>query len=181
MISLRVLRLSGVLVWLVVLWVLLWNDATVANVISGILVGVAVLTFAQRPSYRRSDDDDRPRVNAGWLGFFVVYVLYQLVRSNLLLAWEIVTPRNSINTGVIAVPLRTDSDLAVVTIASVITLTPGTMTIDVLGSPPVIYVHVLHLDDIDGVRDGLLHLEKLAVRAFGSPSARLQLTEASPA
>ena len=60
-------------------------------------------------------------------------------------------------------------------VANVITLTPGTITIESLGSPPVLYVNVMHLHDVERVRRDLLHIEELSVRAFGSKAAREQL------
>ena len=158
-----------------VLWALLWGEISVGNLIAGLLVGVAVLVFAGLPSVTRRDGDDAPRLSLGATAYFAAYVLYKLVEANLVLAWEIVTPRNRINTGVVAVPLRTESNMAMMVVANVITLTPGTITIEAKGSPAVLYVQVLHLHDIERVRVDLLHIEELSVRAFGSPSARAQL------
>ena len=61
----------------------------------------------------------------------------------------------------------------------VITLTPGSITIESLGSPTVLYVNVMHLHDVEDVRAELLRIEELAVRAFGSAIARAQLMEAT--
>ena len=108
--------------------------------------------------------------------WFGVYVMFKLVQSNLVLAWEIITPwRDRTHTGIVAVRLRTSSDLAMTVVANVITLTPGTITIEAKGTPPVLYVHVLHLDDIERVKAELLHLEELSVKAFDSRAARAQL------
>ena len=82
---------------------------------------------------------------------------------------------DSIRTGVIAVPLRTESEFALMVVANVITITPGTITIEAKGSPAVLYVNVLHLHDIDKIRRNLLRIEELSVRAFGSREARRQL------
>lgn len=172
-------RVSGILVWLLILWLLLWDDLSTANVLSGLLVGAAVLAFAQLPRITRGDPEHVARIDPLRTLGFAGYVLYKLVESNLLLAWEIVTPRNSINTGVIAVPLRTRSDTAMMVVANVITLTPGTMTLEVTGSPPTLWVHVLHLDDIERVRNDLLRIEELSVRAFGSRAARSELADRS--
>jgi multicomponent Na+:H+ antiporter subunit E len=65
-------------------------------------------------------------------------------------------------------------------VANVITLTPGTVTIEVEDSPPVLYVHVLHLHDLEAVRRDLLRIEEFSVRAFGSPAARAQLARNTP-
>ena len=167
-------RLSLSIVWLVALWILLWRTLSFANVVSGLVVALAVLTFARLPR-RAKRGDDAMRIRPLALVVFVIYVLIKLVEANLILAWEIVTPRNRIRNGVIAVPLRTSSPTAMMVVANVITLTPGTMTIEAEGDPPVLYVNVLHLHDVDDVRRDLLHLETLSVRAFGSTAARDQL------
>lgn len=171
------LRVSGMLVWLTVLWILLWDSLSFANVLSGLAVAIAVLSIARLPRLRTVDPDQRARVNPFAALWLVVFVLYKLVEANVILAWEIVTPRDRIHTGVIAVPLRTQSETAMMLVANVITLTPGTVTIEAIGSPPVLYVHVLHLSEIDEVQRDVLHLEALAVRAFGSRAMRRDLAE----
>lgn len=89
------LRISGVGVWLVVLWLLLWNDLSVGNVIAGALVALVVLTGARLPKVNcvGSADGERARVAPLSLLYFLGYVLVKLVQSNLVLAWEIITPR----------------------------------------------------------------------------------------
>ena len=172
----KAVRLSGAGLWLVTLWLLLWNDLSVGNVVAGCLVASLVLIAARLPRAAcAGGDEDRARIAPISLLYFLGYVLAKLVQSNLVLAWEIVTPRNRINTGIIAVPMRTDSELALLVVANVITLTPGTVTIEAVGSPPVVYVNVLHLHDIEEVRQELMRIEELSVRAFGSRTARAQL------
>ena len=130
-------RISGVGLWLVVLWLLLWNDLSVGNVIAGGLVAVVVLASAHLPRLNGDGQSDGQRVRLAPLAllYFLGYVIVKLVQSNLVLAWEIITPRNNINTGIVAVPLRTESELAMLVVANVVTLTPGTVTIEVTGSP----------------------------------------------
>jgi len=171
----RAVRISGVLVWLMMLWVALWHDITVANVVAGFAVGAVVLLIAGLPRVWDRDDEHRARINVFRTVHFVGFVLYKLVEANLYLAWEIVTPQNQINVGVVAVPLRTESTTAAMIVANVITLTPGTITIESLGSPPILYVNVMHLHDVEEVRRDLLHIEELSVRAFGSAASRAQL------
>lgn len=171
----RAVRISGILVWITILWVGLWHDISFANVVSGLAVGALVLLVAKQAPLVARDDRDRARFSL-WLTLkFAGFVLYKLVVANLYLAWEIVTKENDINVGVVAVPLRTQSSTAAMVVANVITLTPGTVTIESLGSPPVLYVNVMHLHDLDEVRRDLLHIEELSVRAFGSLAAREEL------
>ena len=65
-------------------------------------------------------------------------------------------------------------------IANVLALTPGTLPLEATTSPAVIYVHVLHLTDVETVRRDVQHLTALAVRAFGSQAAVDALTSAAP-
>ena len=174
----RALSVSGVLVWVAVLWVGLWHDISVANVVSGLAVGALVLAVAGQRRLLERDDEHRQRFSVFRTVHFVGFVIYKLVEANLFLAWEIMTPTNKIHVGVVAVPLRTESRMAAMVVANVITLTPGSITIESLGSPPVLYVNVMHLHDLDEVRRDLLYIEELSVRAFGSASARAQLAGA---
>lgn len=167
-------RVSWTLVFLTALWVGLWDDISIANVVTGVIVAVAVLVFARQPRLARRDHTG-VRVQPFAALYFVGYVFVNLVKSNLVLAWEIITPGSRINRGIVAVPLRTESRIAMLIVANVVTLTPGTLTVEAKGSPPVLYIHVLHLHDLDAVRRDLHRLEELSVRAFGTLAAREQL------
>lgn len=171
------MRASAAILWLIVLWILLWGDLSFANVASGFVVAVFVLAFARVPRLLRRDDAQTPRVRPLSLLYFVGFVFAELVKSNLILAWEIITPGTRISNGVVAVPLRTTQPITMMVVANVITLTPGTMTIEAKGDPAVLYVNVLFLHDVEEVRRDLLHLEELAVRAFGSREARQQFAD----
>ncbi len=168
-------RASGLLLGITTLWILLWGNLSVANALGGLAVAVVVLVVARLPRLSRRGGADTAKVAPLATLWFGAFVLFKLIEANLVLAWEIVTPRNRIRTGIVQVPLRTESDLATMVVANVITLTPGTITIEIEQSPPVLYVHVLHLHDLDAVRRDLLRIEELSVRAFGSPAARAQL------
>jgi multicomponent Na+:H+ antiporter subunit E len=164
------IRLPALVIWLVLLWMGLWGQFTWANLFGGIAVAVGVLLVAARATGTAGlhPSTVRPLGVLRFAGYFLV----QLVKANLILAWEIVTPHNRINTGIIGVPVRGLSDSLITLVANAVTLTPGTVTVEVRREPqPMVYVHVLHLHDIEAVRREVLHLEALAVKAFGSDEA----------
>jgi multicomponent Na+:H+ antiporter subunit E len=154
------------LAWLAVLWVALWGSATAANVIGGLVIAAGVL-MAGRERRRSGQLVFRPLRALVFAGYFVV----KLVQASAIVALEVVTPRNRIRTGIIAVPLLGSSDALVTIVADAISLTPGTLTVEVRADPPTLYVHVLHLHDVDKVRADVRRVETLAVRAFGTSSA----------
>lgn len=161
--------------WLTIVWVALWGDVTVANVASGIAVALT-LVFALPAS------GDRGRATSGGAQIrplralhFAGWFAWKLVEANVVVAWEVLTPRNKINEGVVAVPLHGCSDGLTMLVASCVSLTPGTLVLDVEVDPLVLYVHVLHLRTIEEVRDEVQTLEHLAIQAFGTAAARASL------
>ncbi|MFK8023436.1 MAG: Na+/H+ antiporter subunit E [Ilumatobacter sp.] len=177
------LRIPMLLLWLTTLWVLLWGDISWANVLGGLLVAVAVLLFAQSDAAGLRPTHFRP----WWAARYVTTVIWQLLTANIRLAVEILTPGDGTSTGVIAVPIRGGSDAVVNLLANSITLTPGTMTIDVkrhrfddelddrierdryeATAGATLYVHGMFMSDVEEVRHDVLRLEALALRAFGT-------------
>jgi multicomponent Na+:H+ antiporter subunit E len=151
------------LLWLTVVWVALWEDVSVANVAGGLVVaGALVLAFP--PPVRPDAVVVRPLATLRFLAHFT----WKLVEASAIVAWEVVTPRNRINEGIVAVPLHTSSDAVVTIVANAVSLTPGTLSVEAHRDPPALYVHVLHLRDIEAVRRDVQRLEALAVLAFGT-------------
>ncbi len=176
-------RLPTLIIWLTALWVALWDDLTLGNVVSGLLVAIVVVAVARPTGVTGLERTYfRPISALVFAGYFVV----QLVKASLVVAWEIVTPGLQINRAIIAVPMHTSSAGVVTAVANAVTLTPGTVTIEVVenevmldeGLPAgagtrvdrTLFIHVLHFIDVDSVRREVLRLERRAIKAFGSRS-----------
>lgn len=158
------------LVWLTTVWVALWSDISAANIISGLLVaGLIVFLF---DTWRSGHLIIRPLAAAK----FAAYFGYRLVVSSVVVARTVVTTRQRIRTGIIAVPLVGCSDAVATLIADAISLTPGTLTLEVRRDPLTLYVHALDTRDIDALRRDVRTLEILAVKAFGDSAALDGLT-----
>ena len=63
----------------------------------------------------------------------------------LLFIWELLV--SAVRVAIIAFPLSVKSDAEITLLANMITLTPGTLSVDVAEDRSVLYVHVLHLAD----------------------------------
>lgn len=150
-------------VWLAGLWVVLWRDPSVGNVAAGLVLGVLVSTGATGTTIPAIAHRVRPLA----LVRFAAYFSWKLLEANVVLAREVVTPTNVIRTGIIAVPLAGYGDFLVTVVANAISLTPGTLTLDVRKTPnPILYVHVLHLGDIDDARQEAIRMAEYASAAF---------------
>lgn len=160
------LKLPMFVLGLTVLWVALWDDISLANVVGGVLVGIFVIAVSHL------EPAERPGVHLHpWLTiWYVIRLGLKLVESNLKLAWEILTPGIGTHTGIIAVPMRCTSDGVVTTIANSITLTPGTLSVEVErdGDDVTLYVHGMYTRNLEQVRHEMFQLEALAIRAFGT-------------
>jgi multicomponent Na+:H+ antiporter subunit E len=171
-------RLAGAAV-LVVVWVALWGTPTVGNALSGILVVVAVqLLFPGGPG-RLPDEHEgsfHPLAALHYAAFFA----WALVVATWDVALTVIGPRSKAAEAVVAVPLRSRSPVIATMVANSITLTPGTMTIEVDQDEEqvVLFVHVLGFSDADSVRRDGHDFERLAVRAFGSPRDRARWARA---
>lgn len=181
------IRVPGMITWLTVLWIALWDDLSWANLLAGLAVAVGVVLFARLDRRSLRTTHFRPL----WVVWYLVVLVWKLVESNLRLAWEIVTPGTSTYTSIIAVPMRGGSEAVVTLVANSITLTPGTMTVEIktegdvdgdgISDGVVLYVHGMYTRDVEAVRRDVLRLEELALHAFGSPEdyerARAELAD----
>lgn len=134
------LRIPGMILWLTALWVALWGSITWANVLGGLVVALAIILLARRDPVPFRTAHLRPH----WAVWYVVVLGWKLLLSNLRLAYEILAPGDRTYTAILAVPMRGGSETVVNLVANSITLTPGTMTIDIAE-----HDHD-HLDDVVG-------------------------------
>ena len=151
--------------WLVVVWVALWRDPSVGNVLGGVIVAIVTISLFPIPAQR-----DTLRIRPLPMLRFVFTVAWSVVKANAVVAWEVLTPTNQINEGVVAVDLTSPHPVVATLVSHAIILAPGTMVIDIddeTDGPSRMYVHVLHLRAVEDVRAEVLELERLAVAAVG--------------
>lgn len=164
-------------VWLVIMWLLLWGDINLANVLSGVAIAAALVMV-----FPPDDTNDDPIVVRPIAAMsFLLWFLWALVVTNVAVAREVVLPssRSQIRPAVVACYLRTRSGRLATIVANAITLTPGTLTIDARGRPAVLYVHVLSFESIEATRAEVEDLERRVVAAFGTAAEVARLAEAS--
>ena len=146
---------------LLALWIALWGEVSVANVASGI-VAVALVTwlFAERsgPVYSL-------RL---WGGFrLLMFVAYSLVTSSLKVALAVIAPtRKRTHPSVQRVNLARGSVFYGAIVANAITLTPGTMTLELDPATLELSVHVLGEVDPAKFAADVLDLERRVAAAF---------------
>lgn len=167
--------------WLTLVWVLLWGGLTPANLLAGVLLGMLVVALFPPAHDRGGGLRPMAVLSFGW------WFARALVVANLTVAAQVLRPRLALQQGIVAVPLRTSSPIVTTFVANAITLTPGTLTVDVRPAEfgvaehddgrepqrsPVLFVHCLVVGDPEQVRADGLALEERVVRAFGTARDR---------
>lgn len=163
--------------WLVIMWLLLWGDLNLANLLTGLLLAVGLVVV-----FPPDDTNDDPIVVRPVQTIsFLVWFSWALIITNVAVAREVLLPssRSQIRPAVVAVELRTRSGRLATIIANAITLTPGTLTVDARGRPAVLFVHVLSFESVEATRAEVADLERRVVRAFGTPAEGERIADAT--
>lgn len=78
---------------------------------------------------------------------FLFYYLKELVVSSLYVAYDILTPKDLMRPGIVEVPVDLKSDIAIIALANLISMTPGSLTVDMTPDRKKIYIHAMYLYD----------------------------------
>lgn len=129
--------------FLALLWCVLNGTFQLADLVAGMIFGAAVISLGQRglghrPSYLRA------------LFIFVrflYFAIHEIVLANVALAKVLLRRDMRLNPAIVTIELEPQSPGPITTLANLITLTPGTITLDISGDGSEIYVHNLVLGD----------------------------------
>lgn len=140
-----------VLLWnllLALLWGAMTGRTDAANLLLGFALGYFVLWWLRPllgPTYyfRKLPDSIR----------FTFFFLRELIHSNFRVAWDVISPKSQRKPGIVAIPLDVNSDMEITFLANLITLTPGTLSLDVSDDRSVLYVHGMFVEDPQRMRD----------------------------
>ena len=116
---------------------------TLETLLMGLAVGYGAL-WLTRPIYHGNRYFQRVPSIIRLLVFFIKALLV----SNLRVLWDVVTPSHISRPGIIRLPLDARTDMEIMLVANLISLTPGTLSIDVSENRRYLYVHVMFLDDV---------------------------------
>ena len=128
-------------------WVALTGEVTLANVLEGAIVSALLLVLVRFRGRRGVQLSKAPKA----VGLFL-YFLKELLLSHAAVDRRILRPVSSLSPGIVAVPLDLTSDAGITVLANLVTLTPGTLSLDVSPDRRTLYVHALDVADPDAFR-----------------------------
>lgn len=163
----RALRIKlAATVWLTAVWVLLWGDLSIANVLGGLAVALLATWSLPMPAI-----DYRGRIHLLGLAYLVHRFVVDLVVASVQVAVVALTPARVPHGAVLAVHLRSHSDLYLTLTAELCSLVPGSIVVEAHRVTGMLYVHVLDVDlagGIEAAREHVLDTEARVMRALAS-------------
>ena len=133
---------------LAVVWAMLTGTFTLGSLVTGFVLGfaalwvIAPLLEAPRGYFMRT---------IYWVRLVVMFH-YELVVSSFQVLWDVVTPRQRSRPAIVDLPLDVSSDAGILLVTNLISLTPGTLSIDVSPDRSTLRVHAMFGEDPDAVR-----------------------------
>ncbi len=153
-------------IWLVLVWGALWSDFSPGNLIFGAIIAVVITQLFYLPPVELSG-----RFNVLHGLAFVGIFLWQLVKASFEVHYLASVRGPRIKNSVLAVQLRSSSDLLVTTAGHVVSLIPGSLVVEVDRSTSTLYLHCLNVgstEEADNVRHRVRRLEIKIIKAMGS-------------
>jgi len=123
------------------------GQLNLSGFLAGFIVGYIAL-WLTKPLYGKTRYFERLPRALGLIGFFGK----ELLVSNLKVLWDVITPQHISRPGIIGIPLDARTDAEIMLVANLISLTPGTLSLDLSEDRRILYIHVMFLDDIDSTR-----------------------------
>jgi multicomponent Na+:H+ antiporter subunit E len=133
-----------------VIWLLLKGDGSPGNFFVGLILAVILIkslrqTYQQERAFRRGGD----------IVHFILNFTRELIVANIQVLKIVLSPNMNIRPGIIAYKTECKTPLGITTLANSITLTPGTLSVDISEDHSTIFIHTLDIDDPDAVRTSI--------------------------
>jgi multicomponent Na+:H+ antiporter subunit E len=131
---------------LFIFWLLLNNSLAPDVLIVGIVAAALIALFFQNARSILSDFNMTPR-GFGAAVIFILYFLQELIKSNIRLAAIVLSPSLPVNPGIVKVRTKLKSPVARALLANAITMTPGTLTVELRDE--WLYIHWVTVESLD--------------------------------
>lgn len=133
-------------IFLFLLWMAFSFTLETANIIAGIVAAlITTIIFSNRflTSWQKLFNP----VRWFWLIIYIIVFIWECIKANFDVAYRVLSPRMPIKPGIVKVHCSLKTDFARVLLANSITMTPGTITVDINNSD--LYVHWIYVSSED--------------------------------
>lgn len=125
-------------------WVALTGHLNYSNFLFGFIMGFFILWMITRTS---SVGEKSYFYRVPKIILFILHFFVEMIRANIEVAKEIVTPELNMTPGIIAYKHSLKTDFEITMLTNLIALTPGTMVLKISEDKKILYIHGLYLKD----------------------------------
>lgn len=149
-------------VLLALTWAAVTGQFSFLNIAFGFVLGIFALSVIREQVGSVGYFSRARRVASLFLLF-----LFELLMSAVRVAIMVLSPRMNLKPGIFAYRLKVDRDFEITLLANLITLTPGTLSVDVSDDHQYLYIHAIDCSDLDATRKDIAQgLERKILEAF---------------
>lgn len=130
---------------LTILWLLLTGVFSSVNLFIGFILSYIILLLTSSKDENEMYFSKLPQAL-----FFIFFLLKEIALANFQLAKEIITPGHKMHPGIIEFRLSCKSDFEIALLANLISITPGTLSLNVSDDKKFLYIHAMYLKDVPG-------------------------------
>jgi multicomponent Na+:H+ antiporter subunit E len=124
------------------IWVALSGSLYYTNFLFGFMIGFFILWIMNREETDRRYFNRVPKT----IGF-VFFFLYEMIVANIQVAYDVITPKYFFKPGIVRYPLDASTDIEINLLSTMISMTPGTLILDISEDKKSLYIHVMYLKD----------------------------------
>lgn len=152
------------LVWCLLNWIPDWQHALVGIFVAAFVAFVTGDLFIQRPHILK-----HPKRYVYFIFYYLPVFLWEALKANIDVSYRVLHPKLPLNPGIVKVKTTLKSDTALTFLANSITLTPGTLTVDIDSEKSVLYIHWIDVKAKDvesATREIVERFEKILKHIF---------------
>lgn len=121
-------------------WIALTNLNDLQEIIAGVIVAVIVSSVAGHMVV--TTEKKRAFLYRFYEGMiYIIKFIWEMIKANIHVAYIVLNPKLPINPGIVKIKTQLTKDSAITVLANSITLTPGTLTVDVNKEKGELYIH----------------------------------------
>jgi multicomponent Na+:H+ antiporter subunit E len=157
---------------LAIVWIVVTGSASFLNLVLGFILSAIALAIVHRPSRPPAvvpEPSSSPLyLRRAWrLAVLGLLFLRELAKAVWAVTITVLRPRIRVRPGIFAFPLTVKRDFEITLLANLITLTPGTLSVDVSEDRRTLYVHALDCSDMEANRRDIAEgFERRILEAF---------------
>lgn len=144
----------SIFLMLITFWLILTPKISIRTVFIGVAVSLLIIVFSKDIAFTNKEMPAYSLKNLIVYGKFVLILLVEIVKANIDVALIVLNPTMPISPCFVKVPLKINNNIVKVIYGNAVTLTPGTLTIDI--EEDGFIIHALTEEAAEGMKDSIM-------------------------